>query len=423
MRRKLFVVAALVAAGVVTMVALPNAFGRAQLDPGLTPRTVTIGGTFPLSGPASSYAPIPAGMKAYFSFVNASRGPDHKRGVFGRQIIWKYYDDAYNPAQTVQFTRQLVEQDKVFALVGGLGTSQQEAVRAYANQQKVPQIYVSTGATEWGAQQAQYPWTIGWQPDYQAESAVYGRYIVSNLPNAKIGVLYQNDDFGKDYIAGLEAGLTKAHKSMIVATRGYEPTDTSVTSQLLDLRNAGVDTLLIAALPTQTIVAYATMAGIGWKPANIFTTSVSATSTFLPIAVAKSNAAEVNGTISTYYTKDPANPSWANDAGMQLYMKIMAKYLPGADPKNGNYLYGMAKAYTFVQALRAAGPNPTRASLMAAVLHMNDKTNPFLLPGVVTKTGKNDAFPISQQQLVKWQDGAFIPFGKLIDTRPKGLAF
>jgi branched-chain amino acid transport system substrate-binding protein len=421
MRRKLSPVIALIVAGVMALVALPGAFGRSQADPGLTAKTVTIGGTFPLSGPASSYAPIPVGMKAYFSYVNATKGPDGKRGVGGRQIIWKYYDDAYNPALTVQFTRQLVEQDHVFALVGGLGTSQQEAVTAYANQQKVPQLYVSTGATEWGAQQSAHPWTIGWQPDYQAESAVYGRYIAANMPNAKVGILYQNDNFGKDYIAGLEAGLTKAHKSEIVATRGYEPTDTSVTSQLLDLRQAGIDTLLIAALPTQTIVAYATMAGMGWKPANIFTTSVAATSTFLPIAVQRAGANEVNGTISTYYSKDPANPSWANDPGMKLYMRIMAKYAPSADPKNGNYLYGMAKAYTFVQALRAAGPNPTRASLIAAVLKMNDKTNPFLLPGVVTKTGKNDAFPISQQQLVKWNNGLFTPFGQLTDTRPKGL--
>jgi branched-chain amino acid transport system substrate-binding protein len=421
MRRKLYPVVAL-AAGLVTLLALPSAFAKTQVDPGITAKSVTIGGTFPLSGPASSYAPIPVGMKAYFSYVNATRGPDHRRGVNGRQIIWKYYDDAYNPAMTVQLTRQLVQQDKVFALVGGLGTPQQEAVRQYANQNKVPQIYVSTGATEFGAQQAQYPWTIGWQPDYQAESAVYGRYIASNLPSAKIGILYQNDDFGKDYIAGLNSGLTKAHQSQIVATRSYEPTDTSVTSQLLDLRQAGVDTLLIAALPTQTIIAYATMAGIGWKPANIFTTSVSATSTFLPIAVAKSSASQVNGTISTYYTKDPANAQWANDPGMKLYLQIMAKYVPGADPKNGNYFYGMAKAYTFVQALRAAGKNPTRASLMYAVLHMNDKTNPFLLPGVVTRTnGTKDAFPISQQQLVRWQDGGFTPFGSLIDTRPRGL--
>jgi len=168
MRRKLFPVIALAAAGVVTMVALPSAFGGNQVTPGVTARTVTIGGTFPLSGPASSYAPIPVGMKTYFSYINATRGPDGKRGVRGRQIVWKYYDDAYNPSQTVQLTQQLVQQDHVLARVGGLGTSQQEAVRAFCKQQKVPQIYVSTGATEFGAQQSTYPGTIGWQPDYQA---------------------------------------------------------------------------------------------------------------------------------------------------------------------------------------------------------------------------------------------------------------
>jgi branched-chain amino acid transport system substrate-binding protein len=422
MRGKLYPVIALAAAALVTLLALPSALSQTQLDPGITAKSVTIGGTFPLSGPASGYAPIPVGMKAYFSYVNATRGPDHKRGVDGRQIIWKYYDDGYNPALTVQQTQRLVQQDKVFALVGGLGTPQQEAVRQFLNQSKVPQIYVSSGATEFGALASKYPWTIGWQPDYQAESAVFGRYIAANLPSAKIGVLYQNDDFGKDYIAGLDAGLTKVHQGQIVATRSYEPTETSVTSQLLDLRRAGVDTLLIAALPTQTIVAYATMAGIGWKPSHIFTTSVSATSTFLPIAVAKAGAAEVDGTISTYYTKDPASARWANDPGMKLYRKILAKYAPGADPRNGNYLYGMAKAYTFVQALRAAGANLTRASLMRAVLHMKDRTNPFLLPGVVTKTnGARDAFPISQQQLVRWGNDGFTPFGALIDTRPRGL--
>ena len=415
---------ALLALGVTATAAailITGASGGSSVTPGVTAKLVTIGGTFPLSGPASSYAPIPVGMKAYFSYVNATKGPDGKRGVGGRQILFKYLDDGYNPANTVQQTKQLVEQDHVFALVGGLGTEPQEAVVAYANQQKVPQIYVSTGATEWGANQAKDPWTIGWQPDYQAESALYGRYIAANLPNAKIGVIYQNDSYGKDYIAGLEAGLGKAHKSQIVLTRGFEVTDTSVLNQVIDLQKAGVDTLMIFGTPTPTITTYATMAAIGWKPTNIFVNSVSATATFLGIAASHAGAAEVNGSISTYYNKDPANHSWDNDAGMKLYRQLMAKYLPSADATNGLYLYGMAKAYTFVQALRASGQNPTRASLMHAVLNMNDKTNPFLLPGVVTKTGKNDPFPISQQQLVRWADGAFTPFGALVDTRPKGL--
>jgi ABC-type branched-subunit amino acid transport system substrate-binding protein len=401
-------------------VLLPGAMGRSAV-PGVTPKIVSIGGTFPFTGPASSYAPIPVGMQAYFSYVNAKK-TGGKRGVFGRQIKFNAVDDGYNPALTVQKTKQLVEQDKVFALVGGLGTEPQQAVTAYANQQKVPQIYVSTGATEWGARDkhAGHPWTIGWQPDYQAEGAIYGRYIVKNLPSAKIGIIYQNDSYGRDYINGLQAGLG-SHKSQIVSQQGFEVTDTSVTNQVIALRRAGVDTLMIFGTPTPTIRTYATMAAVGWKPQNIFLNSVSATDTFMGIAVARAGAAEVNGSISTYYTKDPANPAWANDAGMKLYKSIMAKYAPSnARVTDGLYIYGMAKAYTFVQALKAAGQNPTRESLMKAVLNMNDKSNPFLLPGVVTKTGRNDYFPISQQQLIRFNNGTWNPMGQVTDTRPKG---
>ena len=419
MRRR--VVLALAVAAIGAAVLLPGAMGGSAATPGVTAKTVLIGGTFPLSGPASSYAPIPVGMKAYFSYVNALR-TNGKRGVFGRQIVFDVEDDGYNPALTIQKTKELVEQKHVFALVGGLGTEPQEAVTAYANQQKVPQIYVSTGATEWGARDkhADHPWTIGWQPDYQAEAATYGRYIVNNLPDAKVGIIYQNDSYGKDYIEGLEAGLG-SHKSQIVSQQGFQVTDTSLANQVIALRRAGVDTLMIFGTPTPTIITYATMAAIGWKPAHIFVNSVSATDYFMTIAVAKAGAAEVNGSISVYYTKDPANPSWDNDPGMKLYRAIMAKYAPaGARVTDGLYVYGMAKAYTFVQALKAAGPNPTRASLMKAVLNMNDKSNPFLLPGVITKTGPNDFFPISQQQLITFNNGQWSPSGALVNTRPNG---
>jgi hypothetical protein len=216
--------------------------GGGAATPGVTAKIVSIGGTFPFSGPASSYAPIPVGMQAYFSYVNATKTKG-KRGVFGRQIAFDAEDDGYNPALTVQKTKELVEQRHVFAVVGGLGTEPQEAVTAYLNQQKVPQIYVSTGATEWGARDkhASHPWTIGWQPDYQAEAAIYGRYISKNLPNAKIGIIFQNDSYGRDYINGLQAGLG-SHKSQIVSQQGFEVTDTSVTNQVIALRRADADT-------------------------------------------------------------------------------------------------------------------------------------------------------------------------------------
>jgi branched-chain amino acid transport system substrate-binding protein len=414
---------ALLTLGVVAIAAAitTGAFGGAGATPGVSAKIVTIGGTFPFTGPASSYAPIPVGMQAYFSYINALKTKG-KRGVFGRQIVFNAVDDGYNPALTVQKTKQLVEQDHVFALVGGLGTEPQEAVTAYLNQQKVPQIYVSTGATEWGARDkhASHPYTIGWQPDYQAEAAIYGRYIVANMPNAKIGIIYQNDSYGRDYINGLQAGLG-SHKSQIISQQGFEVTDTAVTNQVLALRKAGVDTLMIFATPGKTVVTYITMSKVGWKPDNIFLNSVSATDAFMTAAVANAGAAEVNGSISVYYTKDPANPSWNNDAGMKLYKSIMARFAPsGAKVTDGLYIYGMAKAYTFIQALKAAGPNPTRAGLLKAVLNMNDKTNPFLLPGVVTKTGANDYFPISQQQLIKFNNGSWSPMGKVVDTRPRG---
>jgi branched-chain amino acid transport system substrate-binding protein len=415
------VVFALGVVAIAAAVLLPGAMGGSAATPGVTAKTVLIGGTFPFSGPASSYAPIPVGMKAYFSYINATK-TNGKRGVLGRQILFNAQDDGYNPALTIQKTKELVEQNHVFALVGGLGTEPQEAVTAYANQQKVPQIYVSTGATEWGArdQHASHPWTIGWQPDYQSEAAIYGRYIVKNLPSAKIGIIYQNDSYGRDYINGLESSLG-SHKSQIVSQQGFSVRDPSLANQVIALRRAGVDTLMIFGTPTPTITTYATMAAIGWKPANIFLNSVSATDYFMGVAVAKAGAAAVNGSISTYYTKDPANAAWNNDKGMKLYKSIMAKYAPeGARVTDGLYVYGMAKAYTFVQALKAAGPNPTRAGLMKAVLNMNDKSNPFLLPGAVVKTGPNDYFPISQQQLIRFNNGSWNPMGQLTNTRPRG---
>ena len=412
------VLLALCGAVTTLVVALPGAFGGDQAVPGVTAKTITIGGTFPLTGgAASSYAPIARGMAAYFSYLNSKKGPDGKRGIGGRQVIFKIYDDAYNPVQTVQQTRRLVEQDRVLATVGGLGTEPQLAVREYLNSKKVPQLYVSTGASTFGFDQKKHPWTIGWQPDYQAEAAIYGRHIAANEPNAKIAIIFQNDDYGKDYIAGLEVGLG-AKKNQIVATRGFQITDPAVTSQLIDLRRSGANTLMIFATPGKQLQTYGTLPRIGWKPENIYLNSVSATDFFMTLAVRSAGAATVNGTISAEYLKDPANPAWDNDAGMKVYRQIMAKFLPEANYKDGLFIYGVAKAYTFEQAVRKTKVL-TRANLMKTVLSYNDKSSPFTLPGVVTKTGGSDAFPIAQMRLIRFNDGGWRPIGQLINGRGK----
>jgi branched-chain amino acid transport system substrate-binding protein len=406
---------AVLAVLVATAVAAVGASAAPAVDPGVTAKTIKLGGTFPLSGPVSSYAPIPVGMRVYFSYVNARRGADKKRGVGGRQIIWKYVDDQYTPAQTVQQTRSLVESDKVFALVGGLGTEAQESVRPYLNQTKVPQLFVSTGATEFGRDIAQYPWTLGWQPDYEAEGAVYGRAIATSSPNAKIGILFQNDSYGADYVKGFESGLG-GRTSNIVSRQGVDATATSVASQIAALRATNPDVLAIFVTPTLTIRAYATMRALGFKPSSVYVNSVSATDAFMTAAVANSSADTVNGSISVSYAKDPANAKWDNDPAMKQYKALMAKYAPGARATDGLYLYGMAKAYDTVQLLTRLGKNPTRAALTRAAKNMN-WVNPFLLPGVRVKTSSRDGFPISQMQLIRFNNGTWNETGSLIAGR------
>jgi branched-chain amino acid transport system substrate-binding protein len=412
MKKRLTLLAVVAITAAVASVA---ALASTKADPGITARTITIGGTFPLSGPASSYAPIPVGMKAYFSYANATRRADGKRGVHGRQIKWIYYDDGYNPANTVQQTRKLVEQDKVFALFGGLGTEPQEAVRNYLNDQKVPQMFVSTGATEFGAQYGQYPYTMGWQPDYQAEGAIYGKYIVANQGTKKIAVLLQNDSYGNDYLNGLRAGLGQKQTN-IISTQRFEVTAPSVGQQVAALKASGADILCIFATPAKTIQTYATMKALAYKPDNIYLNSVSATDTFMKLAVANATPEYVNGSVSVTYGKDPASPKYANDPAVKLYKQIIAKYAPGANVNDGLVYYGVEKAYDIVQLLYSSGKTPTRASLLAAAQKMN-WTNPFTLAGVKVQTSGNDRFPISQVKLIRYNNGIWNEFGSLINGR------
>ena len=392
--------------------------GAEQSTPGVTARTITIGGTFPLTGPAAAYAPIPLGMRAYFNYINNRRGPDGRMGVMGRRIVWKFYDDGYNPANTVQLTRKLVEEDRVFATVGQLGTEHNIAVRPYLNQQRVPQALVSTGASYWGTQYKEFPWTTGWQPDYIAEGRIYGLHIKANHAGKKIAVLYQNDDYGKDYLYGLRSALGKQYSDAnIVAEEAFEVTAPNVTSQMARIRAAGAPIFVILATPTHTIRTYATGRALGYQTDQIYLNSVSATAAFLNIAVGAAGAPYVNGSLSVAYLKDPSSPSWNNDPAMRLYRTIMARYGQGLNANDGLYYYGVAKAETFVQALYKAGRNLTRARLMNALLTLN-QANRFALPGVTQKTSRTDRFVISQMQLQRYAHPDWVRIGRLIEGRP-----
>jgi branched-chain amino acid transport system substrate-binding protein len=422
MRKMFFVVTVIAVAlsvGLTAANARVDSGSATQATPGVTGRAITIGGTFPFSGPVSSYAPIARGMETYFRFVNARKGPDGKRGVYGRQIIFKTYDDGYNPARTVQLTQQLVLQDKVFAIVGSLGTEPNLAIRPYLNQRKVPQLQIATGASYWGAQHKAFPWTMGWQTDYVAEGRNYARWILANRPNAKIAVFYQNDDYGKDYLRGIKAGLG-SRASMIINERSYEVTDTSYASQIAQQRASGADTwILLTTAGTPTVRALATGKAVGYRPDQIIINSVAATDQVMAAAARTVGADYVNGVVSSGYLKNNTNPKYKNDPAIRSFRRIMGKYGPegGVDIRNGFYYYGVANAWEFVKLLYAAGKNPTRASIMKAAENRN-WVNPYALAGSKTKTGKGDSFPLDQGKITRYNNGSFTEISPLYKGRP-----
>ena len=380
-----------------------------RADDGITPTEIVIGGTDPFSGPASAYGVIGKGSAAYFQYVN-----DHG-GVNGRKITYKNLDDGYSPPQTVQLTRQLVEDDKVFAIFGSLGTAPNTAIRPYLNQKSIPQLFIATGASKWGNEAAQFPWTIGWEPDYESEAIIYGRTIVKEKPNAKIGIIYQNDDFGLDYVRGVTKGLG-SHASMIVKQASYEVTDPDVASQITALKASGADTLMIFATPKFAIQSIVATAQQGWKP-QIYLSNVSISEAIMRAATKAGGGPEAtNGIVSTAFLKDPGDPRYANDPGFKLYKEIMDKYIPGGNIADGNYMAGMAFAYTMVDVLRAAGKDPTRDKVMKAADSLNEQ-NPFAYPGITVSTSATNHFPVTSAALVRYDNGRFVPTGSLIDAR------
>jgi len=390
--------------GALAAVSAASAGGSAT--PGVTAKQILIGGTTPLSGPASAYAAVAKGADAYFKYVN-----DHG-GVFGRSIKYKYVDDAYDPSQTIQKVRDLVQNDKVFAIYNTLGTEQNLAVRSYLNQLKVPQLLVASGASTWGSDYKKYPWTIGYQPSYKGEATIYGRYIAKTRPNARIGVLYQNDDYGKELVAGLQRGLGQKAK-LIVSKQGYDVTDTDVKSQIARLKSKKANTLMVFATPKFAIQSYSSARLLGWRPL-VFVNAVSSASNTMTIAALASSKRQTEGSISIAFNKDPVNPRWKGDKAVTLFRTILKKYNGGQGLTDVYNVYGMSSAFTLVDALKHAGKNPTRASVMRAVTHLDERNNPFVLPGIVIRTTPTDHFPIAQARLERYHNGNWVYFGSIV---------
>ena len=376
--------------------------------PGVTSTTILVGSSGPLTGEAAAAAGVLRGADAYFKYVNA-RG-----GVLGRQIQFTYLDDSYDPAKTVENVRQLVQQDQVFALFGLVGTNPNTAVRDFTNALKVPQIFSSAGATTLGRDFKAYPYVMGYLPPYSEEGAIYAKHILATNPKkAKIGVLYQDDDYGKDLLGGLKRGLGGKNQGLLVQTVGYDPTTSDVQSQVAQLKASGANTLCIFAFGKFAIQAFVYANKLGWKP-QIYVNDVASASAIMKIEP----QATAEGSISIAFGKDPDTPRWANDPGTKLAATIVKKYVPGGDPKDGFLVAGMAEAYSFVDALKHAGKNLTRESLMRAATHMNEASNPFLVTGIKVRTTPTFRFPVSQAALQRWHKGHWVLFGGLQSARP-----
>jgi branched-chain amino acid transport system substrate-binding protein len=375
--------------------------------PGVSSSKITIGASGPLTGEAAAAAGVLRGADAYFKYVNA-RG-----GVYGRKIDFKYLDDAYNPSQTVANVRELAQQDQVFALFSIVGTNANLAVRDFTNAAGIPQVFSAAGATTLGRDYAKYPWTIGYLPPYAEEGKIYARQILAtNAKKAKIAVLYQSDDYGKDVLSGFRQGLGSNQK-LIVQTVGYDPTTTDVQSQVAQLKASGANTFAIFAFGKFAIQAFVYANKLGWKP-QIYVNDVASASSIMKL----DPQGTAEGAISVLWGKDPATPKFAKDPGVALAAKIAKKYVPGGSPSDGFLVAGMAEAFTLVDALNRAGKNLTRKGFMSAVTHLNEPNNPFLAPGITVHTTPTSRFPITSVQLQRWHAGHWVPFGGIQSAKP-----
>jgi branched-chain amino acid transport system substrate-binding protein len=396
---------ALVAVAALAVVGAAGA--RPAADPGVSSSTILLGGTVPLTGEAAAFGSVGPGAKAYFDYVNASGG------VHGRKIDYRFYDDAYNPAQTVQLTRKLVEEDRVFAIFGSVGTANNLAVRDYLNAQKVPQLFVADGSQQIGRSAVRYPWTMGFLMSYRGEGDVYGKDLVRTRPRAKLAVLYENTDLGRDMLTGLTRAIA-GKGPRVVARQSYELTSSDVSSQVARLKSSGADTLLLFATPKFFLQAVVATHKLGWKP-QLYIASVSIEPGIM--AIARFNApALTKGALSIAFVKNPNDPVWAKDRTVALYRTIMRKYDPTGKASDVYNWYGMTVAWTMVQTLRKAGPNLTRAGVLRAAQHLG-LTNPLLLPGIRLQTSPTDYRPLEQVYLYRYDNEQWVKASGILRAR------
>ncbi|WP_035671407.1 ABC transporter substrate-binding protein [Bradyrhizobium liaoningense] len=386
-----------------------TASAQKKYDTGATDTGIKIGNIMPYSGPASAYGIIGRTEAAYFKKIN------DEGGINGRKINFISYDDAYSPPKTVEQARKLVESDEVLLVFNSLGTPPNTAIQKYMNSKKVPQLFVATGATKWNDPQ-NFPWTMGWQPNYQSETQIYAKYILKELPNAKIGVLYQNDDYGKDYLKGLKDGLGAKAASMIVLEESYETSEPTIDNHIVKLKATGADVFINITTPKFAAQAIKKNAEIGWKPIH-FLNNVSAS---VGSVIKPAGFENAQGIISAAYLKDTTDAQWANDAGMKAFLDFMTKYFPEGDKTDGGTIVGYGVAQTLVQVLKNCGDDLTRANVMKQAASLKDFRTEALLPGIKINTSATDFAPISSLQLQRFKGERWELFGDVINAEAGG---
>jgi branched-chain amino acid transport system substrate-binding protein len=398
--------AAALAALLAALAWIPGAHGGPAATPGVTSTTILLGGSGPLSGPEVAYAGVLVGARAYFDHVNSTGG------VHGRRIEYRYLDDGYDPSRTVQNTRRLVQGDGVFAMVNVVGTEHNLAIRPFLNAAGVPNLFGGTGLRRIALERTRYPWTMGYLPSFFAEGRLYGRHVSRTRTRARIAVLHDATEYGRELLAGVRAGL--GNRARVVSTRSTEATDVDVSSQVAQLRRSGANVLMVLTLPKQTIGAFVAGGRLGWLPAA-YVSSVSVDPAVMKIVQATAGRRAGEGAITVNWMKDATQPALRNDAGVRLYRSVMRRHAPDRNPDEVVHLYGMAVAYSTVEALKAAGRSPTRRSFLQAA-HRLDHQVPFMLKGIRITTSPRDAFPISKVSFYRYRQGYWRPFGRLVDA-------